>query len=68
MLKYTPAFLLSSLIPGFFGFGGIAGEETGIAKILFYVFLVIFIIAVISERPMSCQSKSARITLHRDDR
>lgn len=68
MLKYTPAFLLSSLIPGFFGFGGIAGEATGIAQILFYVFLAIFIITVISERQMLYQLKSTKIALHRVDR
>jgi uncharacterized membrane protein YtjA (UPF0391 family) len=68
MLKYTPAFLFSSLIPGFFGFGGIAGEATDIAQILFYVFLAIFIITVFRERQMMYQLKSAKITLHREDR
>jgi uncharacterized membrane protein YtjA (UPF0391 family) len=48
MLYYTWIFLLIALIAGLFGFGVIASTAAGIAKILFFVFLVIFLISLIS--------------------
>lgn len=46
MLRYSIIFLVVALIAGVLGFGGIAGAATGIAKLLFGVFLVIFIISL----------------------
>ena len=42
MLSWAITFLVIALIAAALGFGGIAGAATGIAKILFFVFLVAF--------------------------
>ena len=39
MLYYAVVFFIIAIIAGLFGFGGIAGAATGIAQILFFVFL-----------------------------
>ena len=41
MLHYAVVFLVIALIAAVFGFGGIAAGAVEIAKILFYVFLVV---------------------------
>jgi uncharacterized membrane protein YtjA (UPF0391 family) len=43
MLSYALVFLVIALIAAALGFGGLAGAATGIAKILFFVFLVLFL-------------------------
>ena len=43
MLRWAVTFLIIALIAGIFGFGGIVAAATGIAKILFFVFIVLFI-------------------------
>jgi uncharacterized membrane protein YtjA (UPF0391 family) len=43
MLSYTWLFLVIALIAALFGFGVIASTAAGIAKILFIVFLVLFV-------------------------
>jgi uncharacterized membrane protein YtjA (UPF0391 family) len=43
-------FLVFALIAAVLGFGGLAGAAVGIAKILFFVFLVIWIVAMIFGR------------------
>lgn len=47
MLYWAAVFLAIALIAGFLGFGGVAGAAAGIAKILFGIFLVIFIGALV---------------------
>lgn len=47
MLSWALVFLLVALIAAAFGFGGIASASAGIAQILFFVFLVLFIGAVL---------------------
>jgi uncharacterized membrane protein YtjA (UPF0391 family) len=47
MLYYTILFLLVSLVAGILGFGVIAGTAASIAKILFVIFLVLFIASLI---------------------
>lgn len=47
MLKWAVIFLVVALVAGVFGFGIIASAAVGIAKILFFVFLVLFVIALI---------------------
>lgn len=42
MLSWAIFFLIAALIAAVFGFGGIATAFAGIAKILFFVFLVVF--------------------------
>ncbi len=43
MLQLAIALLLLSLIAGIFGFGGIAANFAGVAQILFFVFIVLFL-------------------------
>ncbi len=47
MLSYAVTFLVIALIAAVLGFGGIAGTAVGIAKILFFVFLVLFLVSAI---------------------
>jgi uncharacterized membrane protein YtjA (UPF0391 family) len=48
MLQWALAFFIIALIAAVFGFGGIAVAAAGIAKILFFIFLVLFLIALVS--------------------
>ena len=50
MLYYSIVFFIVALVAAVLGFGGIAGAATGIAKILFFVFLVIFLITLVLGR------------------
>ncbi|GAB4390756.1 DUF1328 domain-containing protein [Albidovulum sp.] len=47
MLGWAITFLVIALIAALLGFGGIAGTAVGIAKILFFVFLVLFAITIV---------------------
>lgn len=47
MLRYSLIFLVVAIVAAVFGFGGIASMATGIAKILFFVFLIGFVISLI---------------------
>ncbi|MCD2177947.1 DUF1328 domain-containing protein [Rhizobium sp. C1] len=47
MLYYALMFLVVAIIAGALGFGGIAGASVGIAKILFFVFLILFLASLI---------------------
>ena len=46
MLHYTIVFLVIALIAAVFGFTGIAIASAGIAKILFVVFLILFLVTL----------------------
>ncbi|MBH9311372.1 DUF1328 domain-containing protein [Pseudomonas aeruginosa] len=45
MLSWAITFLIIAIIAAVLGFGGIAGAATGIAKILFGLFLVLFVVS-----------------------
>lgn len=47
MLNLAITLLVLALIAAVLGFGGIAGSMVGIAKILFYVFIVLFLISAV---------------------
>jgi uncharacterized membrane protein YtjA (UPF0391 family) len=47
MLSWAVFFLVIALIAAVLGFGGIAGTAVGIAKILFFIFLAIFLVSLI---------------------
>ncbi|CAN7187959.1 DUF1328 domain-containing protein [Phenylobacterium sp. LjRoot219] len=47
MLGWALTFLVVALIAGLLGFTTIAGAAMGIAKILFYVFLVLFLVSIV---------------------
>jgi uncharacterized membrane protein YtjA (UPF0391 family) len=55
MLYWSICFFVVALIAGLLGFTGIAGAAVGIAKILFFVFLVAFIISLFVGRPWRTQ-------------
>jgi uncharacterized membrane protein YtjA (UPF0391 family) len=48
MLRWALGFLILAVVAAFFGFGGIAATSVGIAKILFYIFILIFAITLIA--------------------
>ena len=50
MLHWSLVFLVFALIAAVLGFGGLAGAAVGIAKILFFVFLVIWLVAFLTGR------------------
>jgi len=50
MLRWALLLLVFALIAATFGFGGIASTAAGIAQILFWVFIVLFILALIFGR------------------
>jgi uncharacterized membrane protein YtjA (UPF0391 family) len=47
MLKWALIFFLVSLVAGLFGFTGIAGGALTIAKVLFFIFIAIFVILLV---------------------
>ena len=46
MLSWALAFLVIAIVAAIFGFTGIAAASVGIAKVLFFVFLVIFLVTL----------------------
>ena len=50
MLSWAITFLVIALIAAVLGFGGLAGAFVGIAKILFLVFLVLFLVSLVVPR------------------
>jgi uncharacterized membrane protein YtjA (UPF0391 family) len=50
MIRWALAFAILALIAGVLGFGGLAGDFASIAKILLFVFLVLFVVALIFGR------------------
>jgi uncharacterized membrane protein YtjA (UPF0391 family) len=55
MLRWAFIFLLLAVIAGIFGFTGLAGASTGLARTLFFAFLLLLIatalIGAFNERP-----------------
>jgi len=49
MLHYALLFFIVALIAAAFGFGGISSAATGIAQILFIVFLVLFLATLVTD-------------------
>jgi uncharacterized membrane protein YtjA (UPF0391 family) len=49
MLNWAVTFLVIALIAALLGFTGVAGTAIGIAKILFYVFLVLFLVSLVMQ-------------------
>lgn len=47
MLRWAVIFLVLGLVAALFGFTSIAGAAIGIAKILFYIFLALFVVALL---------------------
>ena len=47
MLYLAAMFFIIALVAALFGFGGIAAGATEIAKVLFFVFLILFVISLV---------------------
>jgi uncharacterized membrane protein YtjA (UPF0391 family) len=47
MLSWVVTFLVIALIAGVLGFGGIAGASVEIAKIIFFIAVVLFLISAV---------------------
>lgn len=50
MLYWTLVFLVLALVAGAMGFGGIAGAASGIAQVLFFVFLAVLVWSLVAGR------------------
>ncbi len=48
MLYYAVVFFIVAIVAGIFGFGNISAGATQIAKILFFIFIVLFLLSLIS--------------------
>ncbi len=51
MLYWAAVFFVIALIAAIFGFGGIYVAAAGIAKILFFVFLILFVLSLLFRGP-----------------
>jgi uncharacterized membrane protein YtjA (UPF0391 family) len=58
MLRWAIGFLVISIIASIFGFGGIATGAADVAKILFFVFLVVFFVSLIAGLVMGRPARS----------
>jgi uncharacterized membrane protein YtjA (UPF0391 family) len=47
MLGWALTFLVVALIAGLLGFTSVAGAAMGIAKIVFFVFLIMFVVSLV---------------------
>jgi uncharacterized membrane protein YtjA (UPF0391 family) len=47
MLRYAIIFFVIALVAAAFGFGGIAEGAASIAKFLFYIFVVLFVLTLL---------------------
>jgi uncharacterized membrane protein YtjA (UPF0391 family) len=47
MLRWALGFFVLALVAALFGFGGLATTSAGIAKTLFYVFLIVFVVSLV---------------------
>jgi len=52
MLRYALIFLLVALIAAIFGFVVVAGTAAWIARVLFFVFLVLFVVSLLRRRKL----------------
>jgi uncharacterized membrane protein YtjA (UPF0391 family) len=48
MLTWALTFLVIALIAGVLGFGGVMTASAGIAKVLFFIFVVLFLISMVA--------------------
>jgi len=48
MLYWAAVFFIISIIAAVFGFGGISSGAAGMATVLFWIFLVLFIVSLLA--------------------
>jgi uncharacterized membrane protein YtjA (UPF0391 family) len=47
MLRYAAIFFVIALVAALFGFGGIAAGAVEIAKVLFFIFVILFLVSLV---------------------
>ena len=47
LLRWALIFLVISIVAAAFGFGGVSAAAAGIAKLLFYVFIALFVVTLV---------------------
>ena len=47
MLRWAAAFFVIAILAALFGFGGIAAGSAEIARVLFFIFVVIFVVSLV---------------------
>jgi len=47
MLRYSLVFFIIAVVAAVFGFGGIAAGASEIARVLFFLFVVIFLVSLV---------------------
>jgi len=47
MLSWALTFLIVAIVAAILGFGGIAATATDIARVLFFIFIVLFLVSLI---------------------
>lgn len=47
MLRWAAVFLVIAIIAGILGFGSLTSIAAGVAQVLFFIFVVIFIVALL---------------------
>ncbi|MBS3077283.1 DUF1328 domain-containing protein [Candidatus Pacearchaeota archaeon] len=47
LLSWAIVFLVIALVAAIFGFGFVAGTSIEIAKFLFYIFIILFVVSVV---------------------
>ena len=50
MLSWALTFLIVALLSAALGFGGVAGEAAWVAHVLFVVFLILFVVSLVTGR------------------
>jgi uncharacterized membrane protein YtjA (UPF0391 family) len=48
MLRWAVIFLIVAIVAGILGFAGIMVAAAGIAKLLFYIFLILFAVSLVA--------------------
>jgi uncharacterized membrane protein YtjA (UPF0391 family) len=48
MLRWALVFLIVGLVAGLLGFSGIAGASFAIAKVLFFIFMLVFVVLFVA--------------------
>ncbi len=48
MIYWAAVFFIIAIVAALFGFGGIADGATSIAKVLFFLFIVLFLLSLVT--------------------
>ena len=57
MLYWSVVFFLVAVIAALFGFGGISAASASIAKVLFFVFAIAFVISIVLQLAKKADNK-----------